>query len=85
MFQGIQPNYGGSSSIASIATGTVVGSDTLTYNYLKVVLSSAPTASDKVLFSMAAPSVVNGVISNLNVVIDYYPTSQCVNGALTTF
>lgn len=63
-------------STSTFSTITVAGQ---VYWYVKCVLAVAPTASDVVRFMSAAPSVVNGVIANSNVV------TEIPNAALHTF
>lgn len=58
-----------SATIASIATGSIVVG-TQTWWYVKVVLSVAPTAGDKVRISLGTPSAVNAIIPNTNVVVE---------------
>jgi hypothetical protein len=56
-------------TISTATFGTVV-SGGQTYNYGKFVLSGAPTATNVVQISLAAPSVTNAVIPNLNSVVE---------------
>ena len=58
--------------------GTIVNAGQ-TYYYGKFVLSAAPTATNVVQISLAAPSVVNAVIPNFNVVVEI--PSPGVDGA----
>jgi len=76
---------GASATIASVAYGTVVVTGQ-TYNYCKIVLSSAPTAGDVVQFKLAAPSAVNAVIPGANIVDETpFPTQNSYNAAVHTF
>ncbi len=69
---------GAALTVASAVFGEIVvsGQD---YFYAAITLSAAPTATDVVRYSLAAPSVVNGVIPNANVVCEK------PNAALHTF
>jgi len=72
-------------SIASITCGSIVVSNQ-TYWYAKIVLSSAPTSGDVVQFTLQAPSVVNGIIPNCNVVVEIGSLTQNgFNAAVHTF
>jgi hypothetical protein len=72
-------------TISTLTVGTVV-SGGQTYNYGKFVLSAAPTATNLVQISLAAPSVVNAVIPNFNIVTEIAQTGiDGANAAVHTF
>lgn len=72
-------------TIASATFGSIAVAGQ-TYWYAKIVLSSAPTSGDVVQFTLQAPSVVNGVIPNCNVVVEIGSLTQNgFNAAVATF
>lgn len=59
-------------------TGTIIVSNQ-TYNYVWLRHGTAPTATHKVQYTLAAPSVVNAIIPNFNMVSEIVQSG--VNGA----
>jgi hypothetical protein len=75
---------GSAATIASITKGTsVVAGET--YYWIKAVLSVAPTSGDIVRISLAAPSVVNAIIPNFNMVSLPLSNQNGANCAVHTF
>lgn len=76
----------GTTLTISTATFGVIVVASQAYYYGKFVLSAAPTATNLVQIKLAAPSVVNAVILNLNVVVETpYPAVDGANAAVHTF
>lgn len=77
-------------TISTVTFGTIVVAGQ-TYNYGKFVLSAAPTATNVVQISLAAPSVVNAVFTGaganaLNVVVEIInANANAQNAAVHTF
>jgi hypothetical protein len=76
---------GAAATIASITQGQIaVGAQI--YYYVKARLSASPTSGDKVYVSTAAPSVVNGILANSNIVTESInPTQNGNRYAVKTF
>jgi hypothetical protein len=62
-------NTGSTLTISSVAPFTMIVADQ-TYNVIMGTLSAAPTATHKVQVKLAAPSVINGVITGADVVCE---------------
>ena len=72
-------------TIASITFKTVVVASQV-YNCMVVVFSSAPTATHKIQLAIAAPSVVNALIPNFNIVTELVQVGvDSANAAVHTF
>ena len=72
-------------TISDIVTGSIVVTNQA-YYYVVVTLSAAPTATHKVQISLAAPSVVNGIIAGADVVCEIVQLGvDSQNAAVKTF
>jgi len=73
-------------TISSITMGNIVVAGQ-SYFYVWAILSAAPTSGNVVQIKMAAPSVVNGIITSLpNVVCEIIdPSANAANAAVHTF
>lgn len=76
-FRAYNLSTGAAATIASITQGTATNGGQ-TYNYVVIVLSAAPTATNVVQFSIGTTSVVNAIIPNANVTIDGYPGNSAL-------
>jgi len=72
-------------TISTFTSGTVVVAGQA-YNYGKFVLSAAPTSTHLVQIALAAPSVVNAIVPNFNIVTEIAQAGvDGANAAVHTF